>query len=187
MTFAKGKGLTLETIALIVTELTDIKCSVRITWIDFGAGIKQEQIIVENAKYKTDRSWDYQLLNPRELQEIQNGVFTLNDVSEIVNAMTKRGWWLNLSLNKKKIEQLYEIMMRYPIDTERGILREDHYLTQQYSNWRDLSLRMEREGITSSVSSSNREAREDFSNMCKFNYILTEKEMEKLEREYNNR
>lgn len=69
----------LRLIAEIIEELTQRKAEVKDLWLDYGAKIYGQNIVIED---------DYQLLSPRQLEE----GLTLAEVEEEVRKIIKRGW-----------------------------------------------------------------------------------------------
>lgn len=83
--------LSLEAIATLIEANTTAKAYVEETWIDYGAGIKQKQVLV-----KEENSEDYyQLLTPRELDEVELEMYTfeeLQDHIDVINGVKKPYW-----------------------------------------------------------------------------------------------
>jgi len=78
---------------MILKDMTGLECYVKEIWLDFGAGIKGENIIVKDTRHQPSASnWDYQLLCPRDLDEVSVGIFTFDDVQRIIDKMNERGW-----------------------------------------------------------------------------------------------
>ena len=85
---AKLRVQSLETLAIILNENTNNTFEVKTIWLDFGAGIKGDNII----NVTPDRT-SYQVLNFRELDEIIMGYYTMDDAQELVQKIRKRGWY----------------------------------------------------------------------------------------------
>lgn len=83
--------LSLQSIATLIEANTDVKARVEETWIDYGAGIKQDQVLVKKGE---DRDW-VQLLSPRELEEVELEMYTFDELQEhidILNGVKKPFW-----------------------------------------------------------------------------------------------
>lgn len=82
--------LSLEAIATLIEANTTVKATIKETWIDYGAGIKQNQIIIDDGSGLT-----YQLLTPRELDEVELELYTLEQVQDhidVINGVKKPYW-----------------------------------------------------------------------------------------------
>ena len=82
--------LSLEAIATLIEANTEAKAEVADTWIDYGAGIHQNQIIIDDGSGLT-----YQLLTPRELDEVELETYTLEQVQDhidVINGVKKPYW-----------------------------------------------------------------------------------------------
>lgn len=82
--------LSLEAIATLIEANTTVKATVEETWIDYGVGIKQNQIIIENGSGSR-----YQLLSPKELEEVELEEYTLDEVQDhidVINGVKKPYW-----------------------------------------------------------------------------------------------
>ena len=77
--------LSLETVAQIINDNTNIKCHVGQCYRDYGVNLMHTTIISTEPKR-------YQMLNNREVDDIQSGIFTIEEVEELVNDINKRGW-----------------------------------------------------------------------------------------------
>lgn len=82
--------LTLKAIAVLIEENTNAKAEVADTWIDYGAGIHQDQILIT----EEDGS-HYQLLTPRELDEVELETYTLEEVQDHIDVLNgiKKPYW----------------------------------------------------------------------------------------------
>lgn len=83
--------LSLQAIASLIEANTEATAEVKETWIDYGAGIKQDQIIV----HENGNEYGYQLLTPRELDEVEFGTYTLDEVQDhidVINGVKKPYW-----------------------------------------------------------------------------------------------
>jgi len=75
--------LTMETIAKVISEMTGEKTRVERIYLDFGANIIGNNIIVG------DEDTSYQLLNFREIEEIDKGIYTLEDVQRNIDRVNE--------------------------------------------------------------------------------------------------
>ena len=83
--------LSLRAIAVMIEDNTNATTVVKETWIDYGAGIKQDQIVVK----EKDDKYSYQLLTPRELGEVEIGIYTIEQVQDhidVINGIKKPYW-----------------------------------------------------------------------------------------------
>jgi hypothetical protein len=80
--------LSMKSIAQIIEDSTtfDCDCTVKEIWLDFGAGIKGDNIVVSS----TGRS--YQLFCPRDLDLIKYGCYSIQSLEELIEGMNKKGW-----------------------------------------------------------------------------------------------
>lgn len=69
----------LRVIAEIIEELTHRKAEVQDLYLDFGAKIYGQNIVIND---------QYQLLTPRQLED----GLTLNEIEEICKKIMERGW-----------------------------------------------------------------------------------------------
>ena len=60
----------------------NIKCYTAETYEDYGAGLKWRTIIVEDVSREDRR---YQALTPRQHKDIELGLFTLEQIEELIN------------------------------------------------------------------------------------------------------
>ena len=81
--------LSKKAIAQMIEDNTDVITWVRDTWIDYEAGIHQDQILVIN---KDENQTTYQLLTPRELDEVEQGIYTIEQVQEHIDEINERKW-----------------------------------------------------------------------------------------------
>ena len=85
-----NKQLSLDTIARIIGDLTGKKTYVQRIYLDYGAGLMGDNIIVE----KDDEGLidDYQLLSIADLDRVKNGSFTWQDILDECEVINRRGW-----------------------------------------------------------------------------------------------
>ena len=77
----------MRTIVDMMNDNVDINiiCSVRETYMDYGAGIKWRTIVVENIINKES----YQALTPSQHDDIKLGRFTLEQVEELIETANR--------------------------------------------------------------------------------------------------
>jgi hypothetical protein len=78
--------VSLRALAELITCNTKQEASVQGCWQDYGAGIWHDTIIVDSAM------GGYQALSPRDVREIKDGIFTIEDAQRIIDEINKRGW-----------------------------------------------------------------------------------------------
>ena len=73
----------IRTIVDMMNDNVDINiiCSVKETYMDYGAGIKWRTIVVKNI-INGER---YQALTPKQYEDIKLGLFTLEQIEELIN------------------------------------------------------------------------------------------------------
>ena len=83
--------LNLDAIATLIEANTNAKACVEETWIDYGAGIKQRQVLVK----KENRDEYVQLLTPKELEEVELEMYTFEELQghiDVINGVKKPYW-----------------------------------------------------------------------------------------------
>ena len=77
------KGLTLGTLVEVIREMTEERVRIEKIYLDVGANIVGENIIVG------DDDMQYQLLSISDLDKLNKGKYTLEDVTRNIETVTK--------------------------------------------------------------------------------------------------
>ena len=80
--------VTLKALKELIEANTSIKPTIEYIWIDYGAGWKDWTLV---APEKED-DMGYQMLNPREVNAINKGTFTIEDAKNLIDKINNRGW-----------------------------------------------------------------------------------------------
>ena len=80
--------ITLEVLKELVAANTSIKPTIKLIWIDYGAGWQDRTLVAP----ETNDHMSYQMLCPRDINKIKNGTFTIDDAQELIDKINKRGW-----------------------------------------------------------------------------------------------
>ena len=80
--------ITLEVLKELVAANTSIKPTIKLIWIDYGAGWQDRTLVAP----ETNDHMSYQMLSPRDINKIKNGTFTIDDAQELIDKINKRGW-----------------------------------------------------------------------------------------------
>ena len=76
--------LSLNAIAQIIEDNTNVCVNVKETWIDYGAKIKGQQIVINGVDGER-----VQILTPRELKEIELGLYTIEQVQSHIDKINE--------------------------------------------------------------------------------------------------
>lgn len=80
--------VTLKALKELIEANTSIKPTIEYIWIDYGAGWKDWTLVSSEQEYHMK----YQMLNPREVNDINKGTFTIEDAKNLINKINRRGW-----------------------------------------------------------------------------------------------
>lgn len=78
----------LKTLKELVEMNTPVKPMIKDIWIDYGAGWHDWTLVAPETKDKMS----YQMLNPGEVNKINNGTFTIEDAKNLIDKINNRGW-----------------------------------------------------------------------------------------------
>ena len=80
--------VTLKALKELIEANTSIKPMIKNIWIDYGAGWKDWTLVAP----ETEDDMSYQMLNPREVNAINTGTFTIEDAKNLIDKINNRGW-----------------------------------------------------------------------------------------------
>lgn len=78
----------LKALKELVEMNTPVKPMIKDIWIDYGAGWKDWTLVAP----EKEGDMGYQMLNPREVNDINNGTFTIEDAKNLIDKINRRGW-----------------------------------------------------------------------------------------------
>ena len=78
----------LKALKELIEMNTPVKPMIKNIWIDYGAGWKDWTLVAP----ETEDDMSYQMLNPREVNAINNGTFTIEDAKNLIDKINRRGW-----------------------------------------------------------------------------------------------
>lgn len=81
--------ITLEVLKELVIANTNVKPEIKKVYIDYGSRWMEYTLV---ASSPTDSNISYQMLSPRDIMDLNKGIFTVEDAQNFIDEINKRGW-----------------------------------------------------------------------------------------------